>query len=60
MREQFGKYCLDLSKLIFGGVVIAAIMKQDVNFWSLVVFGGSAAALSALCGFYILKPIKSK
>ena len=27
--EKFGDYCLDLSKLIFGGVILAAIMQLD-------------------------------
>ena len=27
--ENFGDYCLDLSKLIFGGVILAAIMQLD-------------------------------
>lgn len=36
--EKFGDYCLDLSKLIFGGVILAAIMQLDINtVWLFVV-----------------------
>lgn len=26
MYQQYGKYCQDMSKLVFGGVILAAIM----------------------------------
>lgn len=29
--EKFGDYCLDVSKLVFGGVILAAIMELDIN-----------------------------
>lgn len=39
--EKFGDYCLDLSKLIFGGVILAAIMQLDINIvWLFVVGDG--------------------
>ena len=31
MLGELGKYCIDISKLVFGGVVLAGIMKLDVN-----------------------------
>ena len=37
--EKFGDYCLDLSKLIFGGVILAAIMQLDINTVWLFVCG---------------------
>jgi len=60
MKEQFGRYLLDISKLIFGGAVIAAIMRQNVNFLIMVAVGSSTAMLAALGGFYCLKPTKNK
>ena len=43
--EKFGDYCLDLSKLIFGGVILAAIMKLDINTVWLFVVGTVIVAL---------------
>ena len=43
--EKFGDYCLDLSKLIFGGVKLAAIMQLDINTVWLFVVGTVIVAL---------------
>ena len=43
--EKFGDYCLDLSKLIFGGVILAAIMQFDINTVWLFVVGTVIVAL---------------
>ena len=45
--EKFGDYCLDLSKLIFGGVILAAIMQLDINIVWLFVVGTVIVALTA-------------
>ena len=55
MREEIGKYCLDVSKLILGGVVIAAIMKQDIHLLSIVIFGSIAVVSFTLAGFLFIK-----
>ncbi len=34
---ELGKYSIDISKLVFGGVILAGIMKLDVN--KLALFG---------------------
>ena len=31
MYQEYGKYFLDMSKLIFGGVILAGIMNLGVN-----------------------------
>ena len=46
--EKFGDYCLDLSKLIFGGVILAAIMQLDINTVWLFVVGTVIVALVAI------------
>ena len=43
--ETFGDYGLDLSKLIFGGVILAAIMQLDINTVWLFVVGTVIVAL---------------
>lgn len=55
MREQIGKYCLDVSKLVLGGSVISAIMKQDIHVWSIVFFGAIVVVIFAVTGFLFIK-----
>lgn len=49
--EKFGDYCLDMSKLIFGGVVLAGIMELDVNPYWLFGIGLFIVILFAIAGF---------
>lgn len=37
--SEGGKFCLDLAKLIFGGIILASIMKKDIDTEKLLVFG---------------------
>ena len=55
MREQVGKYCLDVSKLVLGGTVISAIMKEDIHLWSVVLFGAAVVLIFAVTGFLFIK-----
>ena len=60
MREHFGKYWLDVSKLAVGGMVFISITKQDLDFWTLVGLGIAVAALAALWGYILLKKSNKK
>jgi len=51
MMQEYGKYFLDLSKLIFGGVILAGVMDMGINFFVLFVTGGAFVALLAGIGF---------
>lgn len=51
MMQESGKYCLDMSKLIFGGVILAGIMNLGVNSLFLFGVGGSLVILLAAMGF---------
>ena len=51
MMQEFGKYCLDMSKLIFGGVILAGIMNLGVDNVYLFGVGGTLVALFAVIGF---------
>ncbi len=55
MREQVGKYCLDLSKLVFGGAIISAIMKENISLVWVVLVGGFVAATLAVARFLLIK-----
>lgn len=51
MMQEYGKYCLDMSKLIFGGVILAGIMNLGVADIYLFGVGGSLVAIFASFGF---------
>lgn len=39
MYEEVGKYCLDLSKLVFGGVILAGVMDLGFDLIPLILVG---------------------
>ena len=49
--QELGKYCLDMSKLIFGGVILAGIMNLGVDNSYLFGIGGTLVAFFAAIGF---------
>jgi hypothetical protein len=55
MKEQFGKYCLDVSKLVLGGCVISAIMRNDFPMQSIVFWGTMTVSVIATVGFLFIK-----
>ena len=53
--KELGKYLLDLSKLIFGGGVLATILKiEDINRLIVLISGLVIAGVTAYIGFGIL------
>ncbi len=55
-EKEVGKYWLDISKLVFGGVVLATIIKiEDINKLMVLGLGVIAAAGFAVLGFIKLK-----
>lgn len=58
-EKEIGKYLLDLSKLIFGGVVLASIIKiEDVSKLTVLAVGPCVSTVAGYFGFRILKPKK--
>ena len=51
MYQQYGKYCLDMSKLVFGGIILAAIMDMGVDSMKLLLVGFFIVAAFAFLGF---------
>ena len=51
MMQESGKYFLDLSKLFFGGVILAGIMDIGVERVYLLGIGSLIVALFAIMGF---------
>ncbi len=56
--QELGKYSLDMSKLIFGGVILAGIMNLGVEAIYLFGVGGTLVAFFAVIGFVFLFKIK--
>ena len=57
LYDKFSDYALDLSKLVFGGVILAGIMGLSVNTDLLFVLGAVAVTILTITGyvFIILK-----
>lgn len=57
---EAGKFCLDIAKLVFGGVILAGIMQQGIEFNSLFLTGLGVVLLFVVFGFYLIKKSNSK
>ena len=55
LMKELGVYCLDISKLIFGGVVLAGIMGLEINRYWLFGLGSLIVIVIALAGFAFIK-----
>jgi hypothetical protein len=55
MKEQIGKYCLDLSKLVFGGAILSAVMQEGLPSLWIILAGGLVVAILATSGFLLIK-----
>ena len=54
--KEVGKYFLDVSKLVLGGVVVATILKvENLNRFLVLIFGLIGTLTFALIGFKYLK-----
>ena len=52
MMQEYGTYFLDMSKLIFGGIILAGIMNVGFNNAVLFSVGGLFVFIFAYYGFY--------
>ena len=57
---EAGRFCLDIAKLVFGGVILAGIMQQGIEFNSLFLTGLGVVLLFVVFGFYLIKRSKRK
>ena len=55
-----GKFCLDLAKLIFGGIILASVMKKDIDTGKVLVFGALITLFLAVFGFFLILMSKDK
>ena len=55
LLNEWSKYCLDISKLIFAGVILAGIMKKDIKDYTLLfTIGGLVFIIVLAVGFILL------
>ena len=57
---EAGNFCLGIAKLVFGGVILAGIMQQGIDFNSLFLTGLSVVLLFVIFGFYLIKKSKQR
>ena len=58
VKWEAGKFCLDIAKLVFGGAILAGLIKQDIEYSSLFTWGLGAIIVLVGIGFLLL--FKSK
>lgn len=57
---EIGKFFIDIAKLVFGGIILASIMKLEVNRSLLFILGGIGVIAFALTGLLFIALSKSK
>ena len=51
LYTRISKYFEDISKLVFAGVVLTSIMKEEINFWWLLGSGGLVVIVTAYIAY---------
>ena len=54
IAKKMGDFCIDVAKLIIGGVILAGLMKQDIDYLLLTAVGTIVVALFVLLGIYLI------
>ena len=54
MREELGKILIDIAKLVIGGVILAGLMRQDIEPELLFSVGGIVAILMIIIGLNLI------
>lgn len=57
-KYEFGKFMVDIAKLVFGGVILAGIMSEDINRQLLFTLGSCIVVAFALLGLLIISKNK--
>ena len=54
-KKEIGKYLVDVSKLVFGGMVLASVLQlSDLTKTGLMLLGISVTILLAVAGFNLI------
>jgi len=60
MKEEFGKVLIDIAKLVIGGVILAGLMRQDIQPVLLFSIGSIIAVLMLGYGLNLISLSKKK
>ena len=60
IKEKLGDLFVDLAKLVFGGVILASIISEEINTLLLYAVGVVSSLSLAIIGFTIYKYSKRK
>ena len=55
-----GKFCLDIAKLVFAGIILTGIMKEDADSLLLFSLGVTVILFFAVYGLYLIRKSKLK
>lgn len=54
LHYEAGKFCLDIAKLVFAGVILVGLMKQDMEFSIQFSLGLFAVGVFCFYGFLLI------
>ena len=60
IAKKMGDFFIDVAKLVIGGVILAGLMKQDIDYWLLVGSGSFAVLMFVSFGLYLIKYANKK
>lgn len=60
VKEKAGDFLLDMAKLVFGGVILAGIVAEDINRMLLYAVGSIVFAVCCTVAFITYKRMKTK
>lgn len=54
VKEKMGDYFLDISKLIFGGIILSSIVNEAINKWVIYSIGSFFSLWLTILGFVLI------
>lgn len=54
VKEKMGDYFLDISKLIFGGIILSSIVNETINKWVIYSIGSFFSLWLTILGFVLI------
>ena len=60
LKEKTGDFLLDIAKLVFGGIIVAGIVAENIDRIWLYTIGCIVFALSCIAAYSFYKQVKRK
>ena len=60
VAKKLGDFFIDVAKLIIGGVILAGLMKQDIDYLLLSIVGGITVVMFLLFGIWLINYANKK